>query len=190
MMMAKTSGLSNIGEKNLYHPKFKVNNMVLVEMIDMEIPFCSEQIIVEHQFGNCSSHVVVEFAFNFLGHHQHLYSNKNNNNFANLQARGLPPANSFWPLGHPILSPHFTYEVGGAGIQLQQNSNLLCYEKTLENLVTSSFSSLKKEEAKKPSCEVSGKGNNLKSNNNNMEVGSSSSWLDIVATNNASFAVH
>jgi len=63
-----------------------------------------------------------------------------------LQAGCLPPANSFWPLGHPIPSPHFTYEAGGARIQLQHNSNFLCYKKTLENLVTSS--SLKKEEAK------------------------------------------
>jgi NaMN:DMB phosphoribosyltransferase len=61
-----------------------------------------------------------------------------------LQAGCSPPANSFWPLGHPIPSPHFTYEAGGAGIQLQHNYNLLCYKKTLENLVTSS-SSLKKE---------------------------------------------
>jgi NaMN:DMB phosphoribosyltransferase len=61
-----------------------------------------------------------------------------------LQAGCSPPANSFWPLGHPITSPHFTYEAGGAGIQLQHNSNLFYYKKTLENLVTSS-SSLKKE---------------------------------------------
>jgi hypothetical protein len=60
-----------------------------------------------------------------------------------LKAGCSPPANSFWPLGHPIPSPHFTYEAGGAGIQLQHNSNLLYYKKTLENLVTSS--SLKKE---------------------------------------------
>jgi hypothetical protein len=45
---------------------------------------------VEHQLNNCSSHAtIVEFAFNFIGHHQHLYSNNNNNNnnnnnFANL----------------------------------------------------------------------------------------------------------
>jgi hypothetical protein len=64
-----------------------------------------------------------------------------------LQAGCSPPANSFWPLGHPIPLPHFTYEAGGARIQLQHNSNFLCYKKTLENLVTSS-SSLKKEEAK------------------------------------------
>jgi hypothetical protein len=63
-----------------------------------------------------------------------------------LQAGCSPPANSFWPLGHPIPLPHFTYEAGGARIQLQHNSNFLCYKKTLENLVTSS--SLKKEEAK------------------------------------------
>ncbi len=114
----------------------------------MEIPFYCEQILVEHQLSNCSSPVAVaELAFNFLGHHQHLYSNNNNNSFANLQAGCSPLANSFWPLGHPIPSPHFTYEAGGARIQLQHNSNLLCYKKTLENLVTSS-SSLKKEEAK------------------------------------------
>jgi hypothetical protein len=64
-----------------------------------------------------------------------------------LQVGCSPPANSFWPLGHPIPSPHFTYEARGAGIQLQRNFNLLCYKKTLENLVTSS-SSLKKEETK------------------------------------------
>jgi hypothetical protein len=44
----------------------------------------------------------------------------------------------------------------------------------------------------KPGCEASGKGSKLKSNNNSREVGSSSSssWLDIIATHNASFAVH
>ncbi len=147
--LATTSGLSSTGEKNLYHPKFKVDDMVLAELMDMEIPFCSEQILVEHQLSNYSSPAAIaEFAFNFLGHHQHLNSNNSNNNsFANLQAGCSPPANYFWPLGHPIPSPHFTYEAGGAGIQLQHNSNLLCYKKTLENLVTSS-SSLKKEEAK------------------------------------------
>jgi hypothetical protein len=41
----------------------------------------------------------------------------------------------------------------------------------------------------KPGCEASGKGRKLKRNNNN-RVGSSSSWLDIIATNNASFVVH
>ncbi len=52
--------------------------------------FYYEHIIVEHQLNNCSSHAtIVEFAFNFIGHHQHLYSNNNNNNnnnnnFANL----------------------------------------------------------------------------------------------------------
>jgi hypothetical protein len=35
-----------------------------------------------------------------------------------LQVGCSPLANSFWPLGHPIPSPHFTYEAGGAGIQL------------------------------------------------------------------------
>ncbi len=109
MMMVTTFGLSSTREKKFNHPKFKVDNMVLVELMDMEIPFCSEQILVEHQLGNCSSlAVITKFAFNFLGHHQHFYNN--NNNFANLQARCLPPANSFWPLGHPIPSLHFTYE--------------------------------------------------------------------------------
>jgi hypothetical protein len=66
--------VSSIGEKNLYHPKFKVDDMVLAKLMDMEIPFYSEQIIIRHQLSNCSSHVVVvEYAFNFLGHHQHLY---------------------------------------------------------------------------------------------------------------------
>jgi len=65
-----------------------------------------------------------------------------------LQAGCSPPANSFRPLGRPIPSPPFPYEAGGAGIPLQYNSDLLCYEKTLENLVASSSSSLKKEEAK------------------------------------------
>ncbi len=144
-MMATTSGFSSTGEKKIYHPKFKVDDMVLAELMDMEISFYCEQILVEHQLSNCSNHaVVLEFAFNFLGHHQHPYSN---NSFANLQAGCSPPANSFWPLGHAIPSPHFTYEAGGARIQLQHNSNLLYYKKTLENLVTSS-SSLKKEEAK------------------------------------------
>jgi hypothetical protein len=78
--------------------------MVLAELMDMEIPFCSEQIIVEHQLSLCNSPAAVaEFAFNFLGHHQHFYNN--NNNFANLQARCTPPGNSFWPLSHPIPSP-------------------------------------------------------------------------------------
>jgi len=60
--------------------------MILAKLMDMKIPFSSEQILVEHQFNNCSSlAAVAEFAFNFLGHHQHLYSNNNNNNsFANL----------------------------------------------------------------------------------------------------------
>jgi len=84
--MAKTSGLSSTRKKKLYHPKFKVNDMVLAKLMEMEIPFCSEQILIEHQLNNCSSpDVVAEFAFNFLGHHQHFYNN-NNNNFANLQA--------------------------------------------------------------------------------------------------------
>ncbi len=70
MMMATTSGLSSTREKNLYHPKFKVNDMVLAKLMDMEIPFYSEQILVGHQFSNYSSPAVVaEFAFNFLGHH-------------------------------------------------------------------------------------------------------------------------
>jgi hypothetical protein len=42
MMMATTFGLSSIGEKNLYHPKFKVDDMVSTKLMDMEIPFCSE----------------------------------------------------------------------------------------------------------------------------------------------------
>jgi hypothetical protein len=60
--------------------------MVLAKLMDMEIPFYCEQILVEHQFSNCSSPAAIaEFAFNFLGHHQHLYNNNNNNNsFANL----------------------------------------------------------------------------------------------------------
>ncbi len=86
-MMPKTSGLSSTRKKNLYHPKFKVNDMVLAKLMEMEIPFYSEQILIEHQLSNCNSpDVVVEFAFNFLGHHQHFYNNNNNNNFANLQA--------------------------------------------------------------------------------------------------------
>jgi hypothetical protein len=40
--MATTSWLSSIGKKNPYHPKFKVDDMVLAELMDMEIPFCSE----------------------------------------------------------------------------------------------------------------------------------------------------
>jgi hypothetical protein len=44
--------------------------MVLVEPMDMEVPFCSEQILVEQQLRNCSSPAAIaEFAFNFLGHH-------------------------------------------------------------------------------------------------------------------------
>jgi hypothetical protein len=70
--------------------------------------FYYEQILVVRQFSNCSSHVaIVEFAFNSLGHHQHLFTNNNNNSFANLYAGCSPPTNSFWPLGHPIPSPHF-----------------------------------------------------------------------------------
>ncbi len=70
MMMATTFGLSSTGEKNLYHPKFKVDDMVLADLMDMEISFYSEQILVEHKFNNCSSlAVVAKFAFNFLGHH-------------------------------------------------------------------------------------------------------------------------
>jgi hypothetical protein len=86
MMMATTFELSSIGEKIFYHPKFKVDDMILAELMDMKIPFSSEQILVEHQLSNCNSPAIVaEFAFNFLGHHQHLYSNNNNNNsFANL----------------------------------------------------------------------------------------------------------
>ncbi len=118
--MMATSEMSSTREKNLYHPKFKADDMILAKLMDMKIPFCSEQILAEHQLSNYSSPVdVAEFAFNFLGHHQHLYSDNNNNNsFANLQVRCSPPANSFWPLGHPIPSPHFTYEAGGARIQL------------------------------------------------------------------------
>jgi hypothetical protein len=48
MMMVTTFGLSSTREKKFNHPKFKVDNMVLVELMDMEIPFCSEQILVEH----------------------------------------------------------------------------------------------------------------------------------------------
>jgi hypothetical protein len=185
MIMVTTSGLSNTGEKNLYHPKFKVDDMFLAELMDMEIPFYCEQILVEHQLSNCSSPVAVaEFAFNFLGHHHHLYSSNNNNSFANLQAGCSPLANSFWPLGQPIPSPHFTYEAGGARIQLQHNSNLLCYKKTLENFIT------EKGGGQKPGCEASGKGSKLKSNSSSREVGSSSSWLDIITANDASFAVH
>jgi hypothetical protein len=67
MMMATTSGLSSVGEKNLYHPKFMVDDMLLAELMDMKIPFCSEQILVEHQLCNCSSPVAVaEFAFQLL----------------------------------------------------------------------------------------------------------------------------
>jgi hypothetical protein len=37
--------------------------MVLAELMDMEIPFCSEQIIVEHQLSLCNSPAAVaEFA--------------------------------------------------------------------------------------------------------------------------------
>ncbi len=42
MMMATTSELSSTGEKNLYHPKFKVDDMILAELMDMKIPFSSE----------------------------------------------------------------------------------------------------------------------------------------------------
>jgi hypothetical protein len=42
MMMAVTFGLSSTIEKNLYHPKFKVDDMVLVELMDIKNPFCSE----------------------------------------------------------------------------------------------------------------------------------------------------
>jgi hypothetical protein len=48
----------------------------------------------------------------------------------------------------------------------------------------------KKGGGQKLGCEASGKGSKFKSNNNNREVGSSSSWLDIITTNNASFVVH
>jgi hypothetical protein len=37
MMMATTFELSSVGEKNLYHPKFKVDDMVLAELMDMKI---------------------------------------------------------------------------------------------------------------------------------------------------------
>jgi hypothetical protein len=47
-----------------------------------------------------------------------------------------------------------------------------------------------KEGVQKPGCEASGEGSKLKKNNNNREVGSSSSWFDIIAAKNASFAVH
>jgi len=83
--MVTTSRLSKTQEKNLYHPKFKVDDMVLVELMNMEILLCNEQIIVKHQLNNYNSlAIVAKFAFSFLGHHQHLYSNNNNNNFANL----------------------------------------------------------------------------------------------------------
>jgi hypothetical protein len=247
MMMAApaASGLSSIGEQQQlqHHPKFQVDDVVLAELMDMEIPFCSEQILVEQPWmssSNCSPAVAAEFAFNVSGHQHHLYSNSNSTTFANLQAGCLPPpANSFWPLGHPIPSPHFpvsqeeseeihgsdftttpppqgnlrstisgenfaelsqlllgvtannstegegeegeaaeysammpeeqfqsliplppppplvqcrsfsrNHETGGGGGILQHNSSILCYEKALEDLVTSSSSSLEKEEAR------------------------------------------
>jgi len=252
MMMAATaaSGLSSIGEQQQvqHHPKFQVDDVVLAELMDMEIPFCSEQILVEQPWmssSNCSPAVAAEFAFNVSGHQHHLYSNRINSNsnsnsttFTNLQAGCLPPpANSFWPLGHPIPSPHFSvsqeeseethgsdfttmpppqgnlrstisvenfaellllgvtannstegegeegeaagysammpgeqlqsliplppppplvqcrsfsrnHETAGGGGILQHNSSILCYEKALEDLVTSSSSSLEKEEAR------------------------------------------
>jgi hypothetical protein len=40
--MVTTFGLSNTGEKKLYHFKFKVDDMVLAELMDMEIPFYNE----------------------------------------------------------------------------------------------------------------------------------------------------
>jgi hypothetical protein len=247
MMMAATaaSGLSSIGgqQQLQHHPKFQVDDVDLAELMDMEIPFCSEQILVEQPWmssSNCSPAVAAEFAFNVSGHQHHLYSNSNSTTFANLQAGCLPPpANSFWPLDHPIPSPHFPVSQeeseethgsdfttmpppqgnlrrtisgenfaelsqlllgvtannstegegeegeaaeysammpgeqlqsliplpppppliqcrsfsriheteGGRGI-LQHNSSILCYEKALEDLVTSSSSSLEKEEAR------------------------------------------
>ncbi len=70
MMMATTSRLSSTREKNLYHPKFKVDDMVLAKLMDMEIPFYGEKFLVGHQLSNCSSPAIVaKFAFNFLGHH-------------------------------------------------------------------------------------------------------------------------
>jgi hypothetical protein len=69
-MMVITFGLNSTGEKNLYHLKFKVDDMVLAKLMDMEIPFCSEHILIEHQFDNYSSlATIANFAFNFLGHH-------------------------------------------------------------------------------------------------------------------------
>ncbi len=38
MIMVTTSGLSNTGEKNLYHPKFKVDDMVLAELWIWKFP--------------------------------------------------------------------------------------------------------------------------------------------------------
>ncbi len=37
MMMATTFELSSVGEKFFYHPKFKVDDMVLAELMDMKI---------------------------------------------------------------------------------------------------------------------------------------------------------
>jgi hypothetical protein len=48
MMMATTFGLNSTGERNLYHPKFKVDDMVLAKLMDMEIPFYSELILIRH----------------------------------------------------------------------------------------------------------------------------------------------
>ncbi|CAK9236224.1 unnamed protein product, partial [Sphagnum troendelagicum] len=107
-----------IGEQQQlqHHPKFQVDDVVLAELMDMEIPFCSEQILLEQPWmssSNCSPAVAAEFAFSVSGHQHHLYSNSINSNsnittFANLQAGCLPPpANSFSPMGHPIPSAHF-----------------------------------------------------------------------------------
>jgi hypothetical protein len=118
MVAPAASGLSSIGEQQQlqHHPKFQVDDVVLAELMDMEIPFCSEQILLEQPWmssSNCSPAVAAEFAFNVSGHQHHLYSNSINSNsnittFANLQAGCLPPpANSFSPMGHPIPSAHF-----------------------------------------------------------------------------------
>ncbi|CAK9881912.1 unnamed protein product [Sphagnum jensenii] len=251
MVAPAASGLSSIGEQQQlqHHPKFQVDDVVLAELMDMEIPFCSEQILLEQPWmssSNCSPAVAAEFAFSVSGHQHHLYSNSINSNsnittFANLQAGCLPPpANSFSSMGHPIPSAHFpvsqeeseethgsdfttmppsqgnlrstisgenfaelsqlllgvtannstegegeegeaaeysammpgeqlqslislpppppplvqcrsfsrNHETAGGGGILQHNSSILCYEKALDDLVTSSSSSLEMEEAR------------------------------------------
>jgi len=86
---------------------------------------------------------------------------------------------------------HFTYEARRVGIQLQHNSNLLCYKKTLENLVTSS-SSLKKQETKSQVVKQVARAVSLRATTTagKLDHHHHHHGLTFIAANNASFAVH